>query len=292
MAAVPYARCRGLSFVRPRRTRRGSVLPELRPCPADPPRSDERRVATVLFADLVGFTTLSESRDPEQVKNIVDGCFERLVADINAFGGRVDKIIGDAIVALFGAPVAPRGRRRAGRAGRAAHAGDARRRGPTGSKRRHPDAHRREHRRGAGRCAARRRRLHRHGRRGEHRAAAAGRRRRRAACWSARPPTPPPRRRCGTRRSGRSTPGAGRSRSRPGSRSSRSCRPACGPAACRRRSIGRNAERQLLIDGIRLAVNHRRAVPRASSRARAASARAAWPRSCWPRPRCRSARWC
>ena len=61
---------------------------------------------TVLFADLVGYTALSEIRDPEQVKNLVDGCFERLVADIDAFGGRVDKIIGDAIVALFGAPTA------------------------------------------------------------------------------------------------------------------------------------------------------------------------------------------
>jgi class 3 adenylate cyclase/predicted ATPase len=69
-------------------------------------RGDERRVVTVLFADLVGFTSLSETRDPEQVKNLVDGCFEHLVADIDAFGGRVDKIIGDAIVALFGAPVA------------------------------------------------------------------------------------------------------------------------------------------------------------------------------------------
>ena len=69
-------------------------------------RGDERRVVTVLFADLVGYTSLSETMDPEQVKNIIDGCFERLVADIDAFGGRVDKIIGDAIVALFGAPVA------------------------------------------------------------------------------------------------------------------------------------------------------------------------------------------
>ena len=69
-------------------------------------RGDERRVVTVLFADLVGFTTLSEARDPEAVKNLVDGCFERLVEDIDTFGGRVDKIIGDAIVALFGAPVA------------------------------------------------------------------------------------------------------------------------------------------------------------------------------------------
>lgn len=69
-------------------------------------RGDERRVVTVLFADLVGFVALSESRDPEQVKNLVDRCFERLVTDVNAFGGRVDKIVGDAIVALFGAPVA------------------------------------------------------------------------------------------------------------------------------------------------------------------------------------------
>jgi class 3 adenylate cyclase/predicted ATPase len=61
---------------------------------------------TVLFADLVGFTNLSESRDPEQVKNLVDSCFERLVHDIDAFGGKVDKIVGDAILALFGAPVA------------------------------------------------------------------------------------------------------------------------------------------------------------------------------------------
>jgi class 3 adenylate cyclase/tetratricopeptide (TPR) repeat protein len=69
-------------------------------------RPDERRIATVLFADLVGFTTFSESADPERVKNLLDRCFERLVADVTAFGGQIDKIVGDAIVALFGAPVA------------------------------------------------------------------------------------------------------------------------------------------------------------------------------------------
>jgi class 3 adenylate cyclase/tetratricopeptide (TPR) repeat protein len=69
-------------------------------------RPDERRFATVVFADLVGFTTFSETADPEHVKNIVDRCFERLAADVNAYGGQVDKIVGDAIVALFGAPVA------------------------------------------------------------------------------------------------------------------------------------------------------------------------------------------
>ena len=61
---------------------------------------------TILFADLVGYTTLSETRDPEQVKNLVDRCFQRLAADIVAHGGRVDKIVGDAIMALFGAPLA------------------------------------------------------------------------------------------------------------------------------------------------------------------------------------------
>jgi len=67
---------------------------------------DQRRIATVLFGDLVGFTALSETLDPEQVKALVDRCFERLAQDIEAFGGRVDKVVGDGIVALFGAPIA------------------------------------------------------------------------------------------------------------------------------------------------------------------------------------------
>ncbi|MGI8792779.1 MAG: tetratricopeptide repeat protein [Acidimicrobiales bacterium] len=67
---------------------------------------DERRIATVLFADLVGFTGMSEGRDPERIKQVVDRCFERLADDIVAHGGRVDKILGDAIIAVFGAPVA------------------------------------------------------------------------------------------------------------------------------------------------------------------------------------------
>ncbi len=67
---------------------------------------DQRRVATVVFADLVGFTALTERMDPEQVKALVDRCFDRLARDIEAFGGRVDKVVGDAIVALFGAPIA------------------------------------------------------------------------------------------------------------------------------------------------------------------------------------------
>lgn len=68
--------------------------------------ADERRFVTVLMADLVGFTALSAASDPEQVKRLVDACFEALVGDIVDFGGHLDKLVGDEIVALFGAPVA------------------------------------------------------------------------------------------------------------------------------------------------------------------------------------------
>jgi class 3 adenylate cyclase/tetratricopeptide (TPR) repeat protein len=69
-------------------------------------RADERRVTTVLFADLVGFTALAEHSDPENMKRMVDDCFDRLAHDITDFGGQVDKVLGDGILALFGAPVA------------------------------------------------------------------------------------------------------------------------------------------------------------------------------------------
>jgi class 3 adenylate cyclase/tetratricopeptide (TPR) repeat protein len=67
---------------------------------------DERRLVTVLMADLVGFTAMSAVADPEQIKRLVDHCFERLIADVTAFGGQLDKIVGDEIIAFFGAPVA------------------------------------------------------------------------------------------------------------------------------------------------------------------------------------------
>ena len=67
---------------------------------------EERRIVTVLFADIVGYTAMAERLDPERVKRLIESCFERLVVDIETFGGRVDKVLGDAILALFGAPVA------------------------------------------------------------------------------------------------------------------------------------------------------------------------------------------
>ncbi|MGH1488852.1 MAG: adenylate/guanylate cyclase domain-containing protein [Acidimicrobiales bacterium] len=67
---------------------------------------EERRIITAVFADIVGFTSLAEHRDPEEVKHFVDRAFAGLTDDITTFGGVVDKIVGDQIVALFGAPVA------------------------------------------------------------------------------------------------------------------------------------------------------------------------------------------
>ncbi|MEO6988714.1 MAG: adenylate/guanylate cyclase domain-containing protein, partial [Aquihabitans sp.] len=67
---------------------------------------EERRIVTVLFADIEGFTSLAEHRDPESVKDLLDTCFEQLIPVITDHGGHVDKIIGDEIMAIFGAPVA------------------------------------------------------------------------------------------------------------------------------------------------------------------------------------------
>jgi class 3 adenylate cyclase/tetratricopeptide (TPR) repeat protein len=66
----------------------------------------ERKVLTVLFADLVGFTTRAEEMDPEDVRALLGPYWERLRDELERFGGTVEKFIGDAVVALFGAPVA------------------------------------------------------------------------------------------------------------------------------------------------------------------------------------------
>jgi predicted ATPase/class 3 adenylate cyclase len=71
------------------------------------PASDaDRRTVTVLFADLCGFTTFSEKLDPEVMQTLQNQLFRELTAAVQNFGGFVDKFIGDALLALFGAPVA------------------------------------------------------------------------------------------------------------------------------------------------------------------------------------------
>lgn len=66
----------------------------------------ERKQVTVMFADISGFTAMSEKLDPEEVRSMINACFERLGAVIDQYGGHIDKFIGDEIMALFGAPAA------------------------------------------------------------------------------------------------------------------------------------------------------------------------------------------
>jgi class 3 adenylate cyclase/tetratricopeptide (TPR) repeat protein len=66
----------------------------------------ERRVTSVLFGDLVGFTTLSESRDAEEVRELLSGYFDLCRTVIRRYGGTVEKFIGDAVMAVWGVPTA------------------------------------------------------------------------------------------------------------------------------------------------------------------------------------------
>jgi class 3 adenylate cyclase/tetratricopeptide (TPR) repeat protein len=73
-----------------------------------PPRLSgaERRVSSVLFGDLVGFTALSESRDPEEVRDLLSGYFDSCREVVARYGGTIEKFIGDAVMAVWGVPVA------------------------------------------------------------------------------------------------------------------------------------------------------------------------------------------
>ena len=72
-------------------------------------RVAERRVCSVLFCDLVGFTPLSEARDPEAVRELLSRYFETARTVIGRYGGVVEKFIGDAVMAVWGTPVAAEG---------------------------------------------------------------------------------------------------------------------------------------------------------------------------------------
>jgi predicted ATPase/class 3 adenylate cyclase len=75
------------------------------PAPASAPAA-ERRLVSVLFADLVGFTPLSEGRDAEDVRELLSRYFETARTIVERYGGTVEKFIGDAVMAVWGAPVA------------------------------------------------------------------------------------------------------------------------------------------------------------------------------------------
>jgi class 3 adenylate cyclase/tetratricopeptide (TPR) repeat protein len=71
-----------------------------------PAAREERKVVTVFFADLVGFTGRAEQLDPEDVRAMLTPYYARLRSEIERFGGTVEKFIGDAVMAVFGAPAA------------------------------------------------------------------------------------------------------------------------------------------------------------------------------------------
>ncbi len=78
-----------------------SPLTDARPTP-----TEERKIVTVLFCDLVGFTAASDNADPEDVRARIRPYHARLRHEIETYGGTVEKFIGDAVMAVFGAPVA------------------------------------------------------------------------------------------------------------------------------------------------------------------------------------------
>ena len=66
----------------------------------------ERKLVTVFFCDVTGFTSLSEQLDPETVHEIMDGCFKILMEEIHTYEGTINQFTGDGVMALFGAPIA------------------------------------------------------------------------------------------------------------------------------------------------------------------------------------------
>jgi class 3 adenylate cyclase len=70
----------------------------------EPLVQDDIRLVSILFADVKGFTHLSEQLEPEAIREILNGCFEGMASCVRRYGGTVDKYIGDCLMALFGAP--------------------------------------------------------------------------------------------------------------------------------------------------------------------------------------------
>src|SRR4029453_10912898 len=68
--------------------------------------TEERKLVTVLFADLVGSTELGGAQDPERTRAMLDRFYDAMAAEIDRAGGTVEKFVGDAVMAAFGAPAA------------------------------------------------------------------------------------------------------------------------------------------------------------------------------------------
>src|SRR4030042_791748 len=66
----------------------------------------ERKQVTVLFIDMAGYTAMSEKLDPEEAFGLMEQVYEILIRTVNAYGGTVNELTGDGVMALFGAPIA------------------------------------------------------------------------------------------------------------------------------------------------------------------------------------------
>jgi class 3 adenylate cyclase len=97
-----FCRACGFELARPAPAARPTAAPDYEPVA-------ERRVCSVLFCDLVGFTPLSESRDPEAIRELLSRYFAVARTVIGRYGGTVEKFIGDAVMAVWGTPTASEG---------------------------------------------------------------------------------------------------------------------------------------------------------------------------------------
>jgi class 3 adenylate cyclase len=84
----------------------GSPISDVPAAPVSSGPATERRVTSVLFGDLVGFTPLSEGRDAEDVRELLSAYFDRCRVIVARYGGVIEKFIGDAVMAVWGVPLA------------------------------------------------------------------------------------------------------------------------------------------------------------------------------------------
>src|SRR6267142_6658091 len=115
--AMPGMKCEGCGFEAPadfsfcpkcgrKLGAAGSIASAPAVPPAAPASEADRRPATILFADLTGFTALSERLDPEDVRALQTDLFDEMRAALLREDAFVEKFVGDAVMAVFGAPAA------------------------------------------------------------------------------------------------------------------------------------------------------------------------------------------
>src|SRR6266851_10456931 len=92
--------------VQPVRSERTASLPEWDGSKSRLTAPEERRIVTIMFADITGSTPLADKLDPEDLRAILAGYFNLMNEQIRRHGGTVEKYIGDAVMAVFGAPIA------------------------------------------------------------------------------------------------------------------------------------------------------------------------------------------